>query len=207
MTSENIAKPSAAGAASASVDGQFLNEIVARAQADGRQLTSAMTGTIRPGRTAETSATHLRVWLEERRLAHVLATKVNDTVITVRGADARVEQLVAALPASGGTGSPAGPARTVSGFATGRVSRSARTGRTASDPGYWPDAASATRARSPTEDAIVGTNWSADPEAPTWGGAMGTVRSGDSVCRTGPQSMDGGGRRRCRPVRRAGSAP
>ena len=29
---------------------------------------------------------HLRVWLEERRVAHVLATKVNDTVITARRA-------------------------------------------------------------------------------------------------------------------------
>ncbi|MFG2561439.1 IS701 family transposase [Streptomyces sp. NPDC048496] len=41
---------------------------------------------------------HLRVWLEKRRVAHVLATKVNDTVIAARGADARVDQLVAALP-------------------------------------------------------------------------------------------------------------
>ncbi|QFR01738.1 IS701 family transposase [Streptomyces phaeolivaceus] len=41
---------------------------------------------------------HLRVWLEERRIAHVLATKVNDTVTTADGGDARVDQLVAALP-------------------------------------------------------------------------------------------------------------
>ncbi len=39
MTSENIAKPSEAGAASAAVDDRFLNELVARAQADGLQLT------------------------------------------------------------------------------------------------------------------------------------------------------------------------
>jgi SRSO17 transposase len=41
---------------------------------------------------------HLRFWLEERRVAHVLATKVNDTVITTRGAQARVDALVTALP-------------------------------------------------------------------------------------------------------------
>ncbi|MFG2881151.1 IS701 family transposase [Streptomyces sp. NPDC048297] len=40
----------------------------------------------------------LRRWLEEQGAAHVLATKVNDTVITTRGGDARVDQLVAALP-------------------------------------------------------------------------------------------------------------
>ena len=39
MTSENIAKPSEAGVASAAVDDRFLNELVARAQADGLQLT------------------------------------------------------------------------------------------------------------------------------------------------------------------------
>ena len=41
---------------------------------------------------------HLRLWLEERRIAHVLATKVNDTVATVGGADARVDVLIDALP-------------------------------------------------------------------------------------------------------------
>jgi SRSO17 transposase len=41
---------------------------------------------------------HLRAWLEERRVAHVLATKVNDTVITATGSKARVDQLIAALP-------------------------------------------------------------------------------------------------------------
>jgi SRSO17 transposase len=41
---------------------------------------------------------HVRSWLEERGVAHVLATKVNDTVITAAGGDARVDQLVAALP-------------------------------------------------------------------------------------------------------------
>ncbi|MET9179862.1 IS701 family transposase [Kitasatospora aureofaciens] len=40
----------------------------------------------------------LRFWLEERHVAHVLATKVNDTVITTGGGDARVDQLIAALP-------------------------------------------------------------------------------------------------------------
>jgi SRSO17 transposase len=54
---------------------------------------------------------HLRFWLEERRIAHVLATKVNDTVITVRWAEVRVDELVASLPrqawkrVSGGQGS------------------------------------------------------------------------------------------------------
>jgi SRSO17 transposase len=43
-------------------------------------------------------AKHLRVWLEERQVAHVLATRVNDTVITTSGADARVDALIAGLP-------------------------------------------------------------------------------------------------------------
>ncbi|MFD7137918.1 IS701 family transposase [Streptomyces sp. NPDC059894] len=41
---------------------------------------------------------HLRFWLEERGVAYVLATKVNDTVITARGGESRVDALVAALP-------------------------------------------------------------------------------------------------------------
>jgi hypothetical protein len=40
----------------------------------------------------------LRFGLEERGVAHVLATKVNDTVITTDGGDARVDQLIASLP-------------------------------------------------------------------------------------------------------------
>jgi SRSO17 transposase len=54
---------------------------------------------------------HLRCWLEERGVAYVLATKVSDTVVTARWADARVDALVAALPRqawkrlSGGQGS------------------------------------------------------------------------------------------------------
>lgn len=39
MTSENIATPAEAGAAPAAVDDQFLNELVARAQAEGLRLT------------------------------------------------------------------------------------------------------------------------------------------------------------------------
>ncbi|MFJ2193922.1 IS701 family transposase [Kitasatospora sp. NPDC087861] len=41
---------------------------------------------------------HLRFWLEERRIAHVLATKVNDTVITVKWTEVRVDELIASLP-------------------------------------------------------------------------------------------------------------
>ncbi|MGW1163557.1 IS701 family transposase [Streptomyces sp. NPDC002519] len=41
---------------------------------------------------------HLRFWLEQRGVAYVLATKVNDTVITARGGESRVDALVAALP-------------------------------------------------------------------------------------------------------------
>ncbi|WP_189308835.1 IS701 family transposase, partial [Streptomyces albospinus] len=43
-------------------------------------------------------AKHFRVWLEQRRMAHVLATKVNDTVITTDGYDARVDELIAKAP-------------------------------------------------------------------------------------------------------------
>jgi SRSO17 transposase len=41
----------------------------------------------------------LRVWLEDRDVGYVMATRRNDTVITTAGADARVDQLVADLPA------------------------------------------------------------------------------------------------------------
>ncbi|MFD6187677.1 IS701 family transposase [Streptomyces goshikiensis] len=41
---------------------------------------------------------HTRFWLEERGVAYVLATKVNDTVITARGGESRVDALVAAQP-------------------------------------------------------------------------------------------------------------
>ncbi|MFF7191891.1 IS701 family transposase [Streptomyces sp. NPDC008222] len=41
---------------------------------------------------------HTRFWLEQRRIAYVLATKVNDTVITTRCAEVRVDDLIAALP-------------------------------------------------------------------------------------------------------------
>lgn len=51
----------------------------------------------------------LRFWLEERRVAHVPATKVNDTVITTGGADARVDQLIAALPRQAWKRLSAGP--------------------------------------------------------------------------------------------------
>ncbi|MFD4401117.1 IS701 family transposase [Kitasatospora sp. NPDC058478] len=41
---------------------------------------------------------HLRSWLEERAVAHVLATKVNDIVVTGQGTDVQVDRLIAALP-------------------------------------------------------------------------------------------------------------
>jgi SRSO17 transposase len=41
---------------------------------------------------------HTRFWLEQRKVAHVMATKVNDTVVTTGGAEARVDELIAALP-------------------------------------------------------------------------------------------------------------
>ncbi|MEU2994491.1 IS701 family transposase [Streptomyces griseoincarnatus] len=41
---------------------------------------------------------HTRFWLEQRRIAHVMATKVNDTVITTRCGEERVDRLIAALP-------------------------------------------------------------------------------------------------------------
>jgi SRSO17 transposase len=42
---------------------------------------------------------YLRVWLEERDAAYVLATKRNDTLITTTGGQARADDLIAALPA------------------------------------------------------------------------------------------------------------
>jgi SRSO17 transposase len=45
-------------------------------------------------------AKYLRAWLEDRDAAHVLATKVNDTVTTTDGQqDRRVDELIAELPA------------------------------------------------------------------------------------------------------------
>lgn len=41
---------------------------------------------------------HTRFWLEERGVAYVLATKVNDTVITAQGRESRVDALIAAQP-------------------------------------------------------------------------------------------------------------
>jgi SRSO17 transposase len=41
---------------------------------------------------------HFRSWLEERKVAHVLATKVNDTVIGIQGWEYRVDELIATLP-------------------------------------------------------------------------------------------------------------
>ncbi|MFE0026773.1 IS701 family transposase [Amycolatopsis sp. NPDC059021] len=42
---------------------------------------------------------YLRVWLEEHDAAYVLATKVNDTLITTEGTEQRADELIAALPA------------------------------------------------------------------------------------------------------------
>ncbi|KPM57539.1 hypothetical protein ACG83_00005 [Frankia sp. R43] len=42
---------------------------------------------------------YLRVWLEEQKRAHVLATKCNDTLITSVGGQERADRLIAALPA------------------------------------------------------------------------------------------------------------
>ena len=42
---------------------------------------------------------YLRTWLEENDAAYVLATKVNDLLDTIDGAEARAEELIAGLPA------------------------------------------------------------------------------------------------------------
>ena len=52
---------------------------------------------------------HLRAWLEERRVAYVLATKVNDTVITAQGRGAEVRNLIADLPRQSWKRLSAGP--------------------------------------------------------------------------------------------------
>jgi SRSO17 transposase len=41
---------------------------------------------------------YLRSWLEEHDAAYVLATKVNDTLITIEGAEYRADELIAGLP-------------------------------------------------------------------------------------------------------------
>jgi SRSO17 transposase len=47
---------------------------------------------------------YLRVWLEERDVAYVLATRRNDTLTTATGAQVRADDLVAGLPARAGAG-------------------------------------------------------------------------------------------------------
>jgi SRSO17 transposase len=42
---------------------------------------------------------YLRLWLEAHDAAHVLATKVNDTLVTTGGREARADELIADLPA------------------------------------------------------------------------------------------------------------
>ncbi|WP_091619324.1 IS701 family transposase [Amycolatopsis saalfeldensis] len=42
---------------------------------------------------------YLRLWLEAHDAAHVLATKVNDTLVTTGGREARADELIAGLPA------------------------------------------------------------------------------------------------------------
>ncbi|WP_344925275.1 IS701 family transposase [Saccharopolyspora gregorii] len=42
---------------------------------------------------------YLRAWLEEQDAAYVLATKVNDTLTTTDGAEARADELITGLPA------------------------------------------------------------------------------------------------------------
>jgi SRSO17 transposase len=51
----------------------------------------------------------LRIWLEERDVAHVMATRRNDTVITTDWGDARIDDLIAALPARAWCRISAGP--------------------------------------------------------------------------------------------------
>ncbi|MFC3456134.1 IS701 family transposase, partial [Amycolatopsis speibonae] len=41
---------------------------------------------------------YLRTWLEDHDAAHVLSTKVNDTLITADGGERRADELIAALP-------------------------------------------------------------------------------------------------------------
>ncbi len=52
---------------------------------------------------------YLRFWLEERDVAHVMATRRNDLVITTNGRDARVDELIAALPTQSWSRISAGP--------------------------------------------------------------------------------------------------
>ncbi|MFI9605047.1 hypothetical protein ACIHCX_35405 [Streptomyces sp. NPDC052043] len=41
---------------------------------------------------------HTRFWLKQRKIPHVMATKVNDTVITTGWGEERVDRLIATLP-------------------------------------------------------------------------------------------------------------
>lgn len=98
----------------------------------------------------------LRYWLEQRAVAHVLATKVNDTVITTRGAEFRVDALVAGLPRQAWKRvSARGPAPTGTGSTTGPGCRSGSGGRTASATGCRPAAASPLPPRSPITSATA----------------------------------------------------
>jgi hypothetical protein len=97
----------------------------------------------------------VRYWLEQRAVAHVPAAKVNDIVITTRGAEVRVDALVAGLPRQAWKRVSQGPGPTDSGLRTGSGCRSGSGGRTASATGYWPTAVPPIPPRLPTTSATA----------------------------------------------------
>jgi SRSO17 transposase len=65
----------------------------------GRAVAAGMPFRWVTGDEAYGQVKYLRCWLEDRDVFHVLATKRNDTVAAATMADARVDELIAALPA------------------------------------------------------------------------------------------------------------
>jgi hypothetical protein len=105
-----------------------------------------------------------RFWLEQHDIAHVLATRRNDTLVTTGFAQSRADDLVAALPTHAWQRISAAPVRTDHVTTTGRVSRSGCCGHPGAVTGCWPGATSPTRPRSPTTSATGHT----DPPSPTF---------------------------------------
>lgn len=131
---------------------------------------------------------YLRLWLEAHDAAHVLATKVNDTLVTTGGREARADELIAGLPArswrrlSVGAGAHGGPAS-----ATGRGCRSGSAGDLGAGTGCSPAVHSRIRPRSPTTSAtdLVARRCWIWPGSPAPGGGS---RSVSSRLRTKPDS-------------------
>ena len=115
----------------------------------------------------------LRVWLEHRDVAHMVATRCNDDMITTTMGIARADEQIAALPARAWCRLSAGAVAHGPREYGGRGRRYASAGSPAADTGSSPGAASPP-GRSPTTSATghAAPAWSTSPASPALGGAI-----------------------------------